>query len=163
MGQVGDKLVYANSGGHGILEELRDIKNTLTIQNEKYQQKNETYQQKNEMYQQKFDEHQEKISSLEGRVRNLVLSSEDYLKIRRRFLDVYKTDVKVMEGIQGSKAIREGNMTAHEGDALGDAVLFERDHRTDNKIYRELYGLDYLQVLESSTYKNGLVTRRFKC
>ena len=43
-----------------------------------------------------------------------------------------------------------------EGDALGDAALFQRDERTDLRPYRELYGLDYQQVLDYSTYTHGL-------
>lgn len=36
------------------------------------------------------------------------------------------------------KAIREGksNELAHEGDTLEDAMLFDRDQRTDRRIYR---------------------------
>lgn len=93
-----------------------------------------------------IDELQKHNSSLESRVRLLAQSSENYLSIRRRFIDVYKRDIKGMEGIKGSRAIREGNLMAHEGDALGDAELFVRDQRTDKSIYRELYGLDHQQV-----------------
>ena len=82
------------------------------------------------------------------------------LKAQRRFLDVYKRDIKGIEELKGSKAIREGNLIAHEGDALGDAlgdaVLFDRDQRTDRSIYRELYGLEHQQVLDFRTYTDGL-------
>ena len=61
-----------------------------------------------------------------------------------------------MKELKGSKAIREGNLIAHEGDALGDAVLFDRDQCTDRNIYRELYGLDHQQVSEFRTYMDGL-------
>ena len=61
-----------------------------------------------------------------------------------------------MEELKGSKAIREGNIIAYEGDALGDAILFDRDQRTDKSIYRELYGLDYQQVLDFRTYIDDL-------
>ena len=104
-----------------------------------------------------IDEHQKKILSLESRVRLLVQSSEGYLSIRRRFLDKYKRDVKAIGELKGSKAIREGNLTAYEGDALGDAVLFDRDQRTDRGIHRELYGLDHEQVLDFSTYTDCLI------
>ena len=60
------------------------------------------------------------------------------------------------EKLQGSKAIREGYVRAHEGDALGDAMLFDHDRRHDKSLYRELYGLDYAQVLELSTHQNRL-------
>ena len=106
--------------------------------------------------QKKIGEHQKEISSLKSHGRTLAQCSEGYLSIRRRFLDVYKRDIKDMEELKGSKAIREGNSIAHEGDALGDAVLFDRDQRTDLRIYRELYGLEYKQVLAFRTYTDGL-------
>ena len=57
-----------------------------------------------------------------------------------------------MEGLKGSKATHEGNLIAHVGDAIGDAMLFDLDKRTDRGVYRELYGLDAGQVLEFRTY-----------
>ncbi|KAL9640853.1 MAG: hypothetical protein Q9164_000011 [Protoblastenia rupestris] len=101
-----------------------------------------------------IDEHQKRISSLESRVGHLTQSSEGYLSIRRRFLDIYKRDIKVIEKLKSLKAIREGNLIAYEGDALGDAVLFDRDQRTDRSIYRELYGLDHQQVLDYHSASN---------
>lgn len=44
-------------------------------------------------------------------------SSDNYLGIRRRFLEVYQRDVKG-EGARDPEAIRQGNIIAHEGDAL---------------------------------------------
>ena len=139
MGQVGNNLVYANSGGHGILGELEQMKGTMEI----LMAENKKNTSQIDKHQKQTDEHQKHISSLESRVRRLVQSSEGYLTIRRRFLDVYKRDIKAMEELKGSKAIRDGNLRAHEGDALGDAVLFDRDQRTDRSIYRELYGLEH--------------------
>ena len=54
------------------------------------------------------------------------------------------------------KVINEGNRAAREGDPPGDALSFKYDHRTDRRTYRELYGLDYQQVLNFRTYMNGL-------
>ena len=64
------------------------------------------------------EEHQKEIIALKGQVGRLIQASE------------------------GSTAI------AHGGDALADAFLFDHDHRSDTELYRELYGLDYRQVLE---------------
>ncbi|KAL2055085.1 hypothetical protein ABVK25_004423 [Lepraria finkii] len=140
IGQAGNKLVYANSGGHGILGELEDMKMKMDILIAKISQIDK--------HQKEIDEYQKKNSSLESRVKLLTQTSERYLSIRRRFLDIYKRDIKGMEELKGSKAIREGNQIAHEGDALGDAVLFDRDQRTDMDTYRELYGLYHKQVLK---------------
>ena len=64
--------------------------------------------------------------------------------------------VRLLEQIQGSKGIWEGNSAAHYGDAIADAFLFDRDHRSDRCVYRDLYGLEYQQVLDYRTYTDGL-------
>lgn len=83
-------------------------------------------------------------------------TSEGYLSNRRQLLDEYKRDIKAMKELKGSKTIREGNLIAHEGDALGDAIVFDRDQRTDRRIYRDLYGLDHKQILNFRTYTDDL-------
>lgn len=42
------------------------------------------------------------------------------------------------------------NVSAHEGDALGDAVMFSKDPSISPRIYSELYGLTHEQVLNFS-------------
>ena len=103
-----------------------------------------------------LDEQRRRISSLDDRVRHLAQSSEDHLSVRRRFLDGYKSDIRAMDKLEGSKMVHEGNLVARTGDAFGDAVLFDRDQCTDREIYRELYGLDYDQVLDIRTYMGCL-------
>ena len=49
---------------------------------------------------------------------------------------------------RGSAAIKAGNSKAHDGNALADAALYHRDRRSDTRLYRDLYGLDYREVLE---------------
>ncbi len=145
MGQVGNKLVYANLGGHNFLEDRDEMKQRFNEQSRRFDEIST-----------QLGEHQKRISSLESRVKILTQSSEGYLSIRRRFLDTYKRDIKSMEELKGSKAIQKGNSAAHEGDALGDAEVFNRDQRTDRAIYRELYGLDYTQVIAFRMYFDGL-------
>ncbi|KAL9608937.1 MAG: hypothetical protein Q9167_006260 [Letrouitia subvulpina] len=141
MGQVGDKLVYANPKGQSFLEDMHEKLDLLIA-------KEETSQTKLSKHDMMFAEMDRRIASLEGRVRVLTQSSEGYLTIRRTFLEVYKRDIRGTEMTKGSKAIQEGNRIALVGDALGDAQLFQHDQRTDRALYRELYGLEYTQVLE---------------
>ena len=77
MGQVGNNLVYANSGGHGILEELEQVRMKMDILMAKDEKKTIQI----DKHQKQIDEHQKHISSLESRVRRLVQSSEGYLSI----------------------------------------------------------------------------------
>ena len=109
---------------------------------------------KNDKLRNEVGEYKRRISSLEDRERQLVQTSNGYLAIRRRFLDLYKRDV--MKEVKISKAIHDGNLVAHEGDAIGDAVLFNRDQRTDLRIYWELYGLSCDQVLDLRMYTDNL-------
>lgn len=56
--------------------------------------------------------------------------------------------VYIWRNIEDPAAYRKGDTVAHEGDAIDDAILYEQDHRTDRSIYRDLYGMEYSQVLE---------------
>lgn len=70
IGQVGDNLVYANPGGHGILASLEQMKRTMEILVAKDEEKTS-----------QIDEQQKQLSSLESRVRHLVQSLEGCLSI----------------------------------------------------------------------------------
>ena len=59
------------------------------------------------------------LTSAAGR---LVQTSEGYLKMRRRFVAVYGGDIKG-NNTRNSTAIKEGNITAHEGDAVAEKAL----------------------------------------
>ena len=152
MGHNGDEVVHAKSGGQSLLGELSEMKRSITI----LLSNDERMTEQIEKLRMQTEELQKEITSLERHSGRLIESSESYLSDRRRFLDVYRRDVKGEEVLQGSKAIREGNGRAHEGDALGDAMLFDRNHRSDRMLYRELYGLDHTQVLEFCTDQNPL-------
>ena len=91
---------------------------------------------------------EKEIIALKGCVGRLSQNLDGYRCIRRQFLDIYRRDVKDDQALKGSPAIKAGNAKAHGGDALADAALFKHDHRTDTRLYRDLYGLEYRQVLE---------------
>ena len=109
MGQVGNNLVYANSGRHRILDELEQMSREINI-----------LISKDEKRASQIDEHRKHISFLECYLRQLLQNSEGYLLNRRRFLAVYKRDIKAMDELKGSKATQEGNVIAHGDDALGE-------------------------------------------
>lgn len=142
MGQAGDYLVHGNPGGHGILEELYDMKGRMDILEKKVTAKDDKTSA--QIFQQ-----QQSITFLESRVRVLSLNSKVYIGIRERFIDSYK---RCKGGSKFTKAIDIGNKLAHEGDAILDATLWDQGGRTDRSTYRELYGLEYTQVLEYCKY-----------
>lgn len=157
IGETENKILYANAGAFRVFEDLNDMKRDIII----LKARDSTKTSHIEELRQNDWELRQKVRCLESRVRCLVQSSEGYLAIRRRFLDVYKRDIK-MQTPMNSKAIHQGNISAYEGDALGDAALFERDKRTDLITYRELYGLEYHQVLDFSTYTDGLFDKLYE-
>ena len=172
--QLEDKVVYANSGGHGLLAKLEEMTTAierlnakdeetttaikrLTAKDEETTTAIEHLTAKDEQKTAQLKEHQNEVTLLKGQVGRLIQSSEGYRAIRRRFLDVYQRDIKGIKEFKGSKAIQTGNLRAHEGDALGDAVLFNHDGRSDSYLYRELYGLDFEQVLNFRMYTDDLL------
>ena len=102
------------------------------------------------------------IISLKSRARTLTATSPEYLNIRRQFIDVFKKKNNLRnEGHEQDIAVQEitpGTIpAAHGGDALADALLYRQDARTDWSIYRELYGLEFDQVLEFGRYTHAVI------
>lgn len=64
------------------------------------------------------------LADLQSRIKVLAQSSEGYRNIRSRILDVYRRDVLGEIDKQGFKNISQGDIAAHEGDAVADAELF---------------------------------------
>ncbi|KAI9774361.1 MAG: hypothetical protein M1840_004255 [Geoglossum simile] len=53
-----------------------------------------------------------------------------------------------MRNTQGQQNIEAGNMAAHDGDAITDAILFASGDRSDTFIFPLIYGISAEQVLE---------------
>ena len=137
LGVDGETYVCGNSRGRSLLDNMHVIIRRV-----------ETLESKEMVMRGQIGEHEKEIIALKGRVGRLSQNSDGYRCIRRQFLDIYRRDVKDDQAVKGAPAVKAGNAKAHGGDALADAALFQHDHRTDNRLYRDLYGLDYRQVLE---------------
>ena len=96
------------------------------------------------------------VANLQSRVKTLTQSSEGYCKIRNRFLDVYHRDVLCDIDSQGFKNISEGNIVAHEGDAVADAELFTSGKRSDDEVLIDLYGLSSSRISDLGKYQTSL-------
>ena len=72
IGQVGNNLVYANSGGRGILGKLEQMNKEMDI----LIADNEKTAIQIDKHQKQIDKHQKQISSLESRTRHLEQSSK---------------------------------------------------------------------------------------
>ncbi|KAF8424059.1 hypothetical protein EV426DRAFT_717055 [Tirmania nivea] len=96
-----------------------------------------------------------KIASLEDRVTNLTVSLDSYHVLRNRFLSTFKRD-KLGNATEADFRLiseGEGNNWAHGGDAIADALLYQKQRsycRRDVSTYKRLYGLDPARVLEIS-------------
>jgi hypothetical protein len=127
-GIAGERFIYGNPTGLGLLEERQEMKERITrIESE-------------------IASHKNQITDLRHRVTALTISSEGYQKIRHRFLDIYRRDVIEDVDPKGRKNIREGNEAAHEGDAISDAQLYISEERSDEGVLIGLYGLTSAQI-----------------
>ena len=88
-------------------------------------------------------EHDKEIAASKACVGRLSHNFDEYRCIRRQFLDIYRRHVKDDQALKRSPAIKAGDAKAPVGNALVDAALFQHDHRTDTRLYRDLYGLEY--------------------
>ena len=144
LGVDGETYVCGNSRGRSLLDNMHVmIRRMETLESKEMMMRGQLGEQEKEII-----EHEKEIIALEGCVGRLSQNSDGYRCIRRRFLDIYRRDVKDDQALKGSPAIKAGNAKAYGGDALADAALFQHDHRTDTRLYRDLYGLEYRQVLE---------------
>jgi len=80
--------------------------------------------------------------SMEERIGTLTRSSESYKLMRNRFLSTYKRDYLKNETTADTIIIDDGNMSAHGGDVVFDASLYEGpEARADIDVFKKLYGV----------------------
>lgn len=80
-------------------------------------------------------------------------TSEGYLRVRYRFLSTFKRDVLELRlPPQERSKLLSGNISAHGGDALADAQLYQNGDRQDDMVYILLYGLPWQKIVTLSTY-----------
>lgn len=145
-------ITYGNQAGRSLLEERHEMKEMMKrleakmANNETQMANNQTQMANNET----------QIADLQSRVKALTQSSEGYRKIRNRFLDIYRRDVLGDIGKQGLKNISEGNIAAHEGDAVADAELFTSGKRSDDDVLIDLYGLSSSRISDLGKYQTSL-------
>jgi hypothetical protein len=166
--ETGGKRTYANPAGHGFEQKFQEMNQKLDALLEgctKQQEFNASLMAKNTVQESinaslmaKNTVQESVNASLSTSVAQLKISSKAAQDIRWRMYDVYKRDIKGMEEVRGSSAIRAGNAWAHNGDALTDAVLFQHDiARQDRAIYLELYGWHFEKVLGYRKYTDEVM------
>ncbi|KAI9817600.1 MAG: hypothetical protein M1826_001586 [Phylliscum demangeonii] len=74
-------------------------------------------------------------------------SSDAFFTVRDRLMSTYCRDVLRQPTPRDLEVIKLGNATAHHGDPVGNATLFERGIRADEMTYLSLYGISRRKVL----------------
>lgn len=136
--QVNEELVFGNSAGIGLLQEIHQASEWRRCQEQ------DIIELKRKNIQTERD-----IARLNNQVSSLQRTSAGYLDIRARFLDITKSDVLHLTppDQRMTGAVRQGNKAAHEGDAAGDAYVYQVRSRNDSRVYSLIYGMGYQEVL----------------
>jgi uncharacterized protein (DUF3084 family) len=163
FGAAGERNTYGNQAGRGLLEDRQDMKERMKRLNDWMAKidtqmakmntqtaKMNTQMAKMDTQMAKMDtqmaDHQAQIADLQDRVEILATDVEGYHGIRHRFTDTHRRDVPRNVTEQESIRINEGNIAAHEGDAIIDAMLYITHQRDDEDVLISLYGLTADQI-----------------
>ncbi|KAL8779557.1 MAG: hypothetical protein Q9213_006885 [Squamulea squamosa] len=144
------------AGNHNGLQFLRDKERHDTrieklerenrlLKNEKVDQAHFNKLQAN--WEKRFTRLESDLSDVRLELATLKAIGESLFDIRRRELHKlfkYHPDITAQFDY---RLIQHGNTTAHEGNALADAALFQRDQRDDRHVYMKLYGLTVEEVI----------------
>lgn len=151
LGATDEHLTYGNEHGLDILDRLISVERD----NLKSQAKMDILARENFKTQTTLADLVQTTSSrinlLEAQNRALAISSNGYMQIRRRFLEVFKREWGITPEHGYSFEIHQGNKAAHHGDAVTDAIITKQDNRDDKSAYEILYGLTPDEVLAIST------------
>ena len=160
--QVEDTLVYGNSLGHKLLEDHEALKAEIAraaahrdwMTRDLAETKRGLAETNRKLAGTERDltVWKARSTALEARQGVQGRAIEGYLKIRNRFIDTFRRDILSMRNAQGRQNIEAGNMAAHDGDAITDAILFTSGDRSDTFIFPLIYGISAEQVLELGKY-----------
>jgi hypothetical protein len=133
--QVRNTNVYGNPRGIGLLEDIAALKDRVAA------------------LEGDFTGLRRKVAALEGdstglrqKVAVLEKGCRGFRQIRGRYLDTYRRDVLRNLSPDGQARIKDGNLVAHDPDAVNDAYLFTSGSRTDAATIQELYGIELSEI-----------------
>jgi transposase len=123
FGGYGSRLSFGNKAGRDLLEDREELKERLTRLEDRCTN-----------LQSQVTGQQREITDLQHHVNVLTLSSKGYMKIRGQVIEVYRRDVLSAVDSSGLTKISQGNIAAHEGDAISDAQLYISGRRFDENV-----------------------------
>jgi hypothetical protein len=80
------------------------------------------------------------------RIAVLEKGCKGFRQMRGRYLDTYRRDVLRNLSPDGQARIKDGNLVAHDPDAVNDAYLFTSRSRTDVATTQEFYGIEPSEI-----------------
>lgn len=98
---------------------------------------------------------EEELISIRSDLAASKVTSNSYYAVRSRFFAVYLRDKLGKETKADHKSIQEGNIAAHEGDPLTDAMMYKKEFRRDERTFGRLYGMGWNQVLKYGMFYFG--------
>jgi len=133
------KLQVGNSRRPGVEERIRILK-----------QKQRARAEKEASQDAKIASLEAMVSELEDSMFMLKLASPGYKQMRGRFISTFKRD-KFQTSTPLDQAIIAGDVSAHDGDARADALLYDGvAPRSDAWAFEELYGMHPFDVMQIS-------------
>jgi hypothetical protein len=93
-------------------------------------------------------------AKLTADVQALKLSTDSFLTVRSRCFAIFLRDKIQRCSRTDAKVIKDGNVAAHEGDPLVDAMMYKKGVRSDHRTFTLLYGMPWQQVLDYGTTPN---------
>jgi len=164
LGMAGERMAYGNQAGRNLLEDTHDMKERMKrledrmaykdtqianqIANHQAQLADYRTQIAGQIanHQAQLADYRTQIARIQHRVDSLTTDAEGYYKIRHRFIDFYRRDVRRDVTDEGRARIHNANISAHEGDAITDAKLYTTGQRFDEDALIDLYGLTANQI-----------------
>jgi hypothetical protein len=129
--EAGGKLMVGNRRGLSLAGRLAVLENTVVELKTKSAEQDAT-----------IAAQDARNASLEGQVAGLTASVDAYKSVRNRFISTYKRDVLQNDTAADRLIIAAGNVSAHGGDAVIDALLYKQGARSDYSVYKKLYGVN---------------------
>ena len=82
--------------------------------------------------------------------RRRALCPEEFLQIRRRYFETFKRRYIIRERLWSPRFVCDSGHddATCEANVYADALMFKADRRTDTAIFRNLYGIHPIDVLE---------------
>ena len=141
--QVGEEPVFGNQSGIAILQEIRESREWRLRKDAEVA-----------MLKDLNAKHDRAITMLTSRVTDLQRTSEGYLDIRDRFLDITRCDILQLPppNQRSTAAVRRANEAAHGPDAVGDAYVYHLRSRADGRTCLKIHGMAFRDVLKLRKY-----------